>query len=138
LKALDLDSRRVVTAAHHEAYQYATGFLASTHLLLALLTVDSAATAIGLDDRILPERIRRQVELFMGPLSHPVRPVHLPYTPHARAILINAAALASQGGEPAAATPHHLWSALKGTTGSLAARCLADVDAFRDHIGGQG
>ncbi len=128
LRLLDVDARRVVTAAHHEAYRYASHFLASTHLLLGLLAVDSAAaTDTGLDDRILPESIRRRIELYMAPVRHPARPVHLPYTPHARAILINAAALASQSAGPAAATPHHLWSALKGATGSLAARCLADV-----------
>ena len=36
LSSLDADAKSVVTAAHNEAYRYASGFLASTHLLLGL------------------------------------------------------------------------------------------------------
>lgn len=125
LRTLDTDARRVVTAAHDEAYRYTTRFLASTHLLLGFL---AEATQVGLDDRGVLS-IRRQLELYTGPVCHPVRPVHLPYTPHARAILITAARLASQGG--GATTPCHLWWALKAARGSLAARCLADVQVLR-------
>ncbi|PND54132.1 hypothetical protein CRM90_29720 [Mycobacterium sp. ENV421] len=129
LRSLDVDAKHVVTVAHQEAYRYASGFLASTHLLLGLLAVDpEAVTTAGIDDdQHLRESIRRQLELFMGPVRHPARAVHLPYTPHARAILINAAALAPQCAESATTTPDHLWSALKAATGSLAARCLADL-----------
>ena len=127
LRSLNMDAKRVVTAAHHAAYRYANNFLASTHLLLGLL-----ATAIPaeLEDPNLRERIRSQLELYTGPIRHPVRPVHLPYTPHARAILINASDLASQVAKTDATTPDHLWSALKAARGSLAARCLTGVHPF--------
>lgn len=124
LRSLDIDATQLVTVAHLEAYRYASGFLASTHLLLGLLT---ATTPAELDDPNLQERIRRQVELYTDPIRHPVRPVHLAYTPHARAILINAADLASQRVGTTAATPEHLWLALKEARGSLAMRCLTGL-----------
>ncbi|WP_179475978.1 Clp protease N-terminal domain-containing protein [Mycolicibacterium vinylchloridicum] len=128
LRSLDGDGRRVVTVAHDEAYRYIGGFLSSAHLLLGLLAVNpSAVTAPVSDDFRAPETIRCQLELYLGPARFPARPIHLAYTPHARGILIRAAALASHDGPAGVTTPEHLWSALKAATGSLAARCLAAV-----------
>lgn len=128
LRSLDADSKKVVTVAHNEAYRYIGGCLSSAHLLLGLLAVNpSAVTAPAPDDSRAPETIRCQLELHLGPARSPARPIHLAYTPHARRIVIRAAALASRYGPAGVTTPEHLWSALKAATGSHAARCLAAV-----------
>ena len=128
LRSLDIDAIRVTTVAHNEAYRYTSGFLASTHLLLGLLAVAPAGIAVKQPADVgCPPELRRQLDLYLGPLRPLAKPVHLPYTPHARAIVINAATRATDADASAATTPEHLWSALKNASGSLAVRCLAGL-----------
>ena len=126
LESLDFNANCVVAIAHHEAFRYASGFIASAHLLLGLLAVDPAPVLTqrpGQDRPVLAE-LRSQLELLMGAHIQPrARVLHLPYTPHARAILINAADRA-QRIQSAITTTGHLWSALAASEGSLAARAL--------------
>lgn len=127
LRSLDADAKAVVTVAHNEAYRYPTGFLSSAHLLLGLLAVDTAPLAASeLDEPHLLDSIRRRLDLYLGPVRHPAQAVHLAYTPHARAILIDAAEHAAL--ESGMTTPKDLWLALQEASGSLAARCLTEIN----------
>jgi ATP-dependent Clp protease ATP-binding subunit ClpC len=126
-----------VTAAHHEAYRYASGLLGSAHLLLGLLAdterpVTSALTSNG----ATPEMIRQHFEQVSGARPHqPPRIMHLPYTPHAKAILISAAACADGCSAPRTSADD-VWRALTDVAGSAAARILTDLGQL-DHVQSQ-
>lgn len=130
LQSLDREAERVITIAHCQAYRYASDVLASAHLLLGLLAVNPAPVCVT-DEPVQCARtvasIRYELERIMGDewqVDGPPRILHLPYTPHARAILVNAAGL-GRNAEPAGTTPAHLWAALAAASGSVAARGLA-------------
>ncbi|WP_431232511.1 hypothetical protein ACQ856_24150 [Mycolicibacterium psychrotolerans] len=126
LESLDADAKRTVALAHGEAFRYASDVISSAHLLLGLMAVDPAPVTAEMPghEQLLSERIRIQLELYMGAWGQsPARIVHLAYTPHARAILINAAAHAQQV-QSASTTPAHLWLALRTAEGCLATRTL--------------
>jgi ATP-dependent Clp protease ATP-binding subunit ClpA len=135
LTLLSAPARAAITAAHREAYRYGSELLGSAHLLLGLITDGGTAMTVALRGHgIGPDAIRSHFEHVCGarPLPQP-RIVHLPYSVHAKAVVIAAADRAHRTSAPVA--PAHLWSALTAATGSVAARLLTDLgqlDQIRD------
>lgn len=128
LGTLDESAKAAVTAAHHEAYRYGSGFLGSVHLLLGLLAdtgepMTSSLTRNG----AAPEIIRSHFEQVYGAQSHdPPHVMHLPYNLHAKAILINAANCSCGCGTSHTGTDD-LWRALADAVGSVATRVLTEL-----------
>ncbi|WP_158023750.1 Clp protease N-terminal domain-containing protein [Mycolicibacterium chlorophenolicum] len=128
LGTLDESAKAAVTAAHHEAYRYASAALGSVHLLLGLLVdTEQPVTSVLIRTGATPDMIRRHFEQVSGARSHqPPRAAHLPYTPHAKAILINAADCTNDCGVTHTGA-NDLWRAIADAASSPAARMLAEL-----------
>lgn len=140
LATLDDPAKAVVRSAHDEAYRHGSGILSSAHLLLALLESPppAASSVFARASQWSPEpervfaAVRRQVEYRLGAYIRPApRLVHLPYTVHARAILIHAAARAQQCRSGLTGIAD-IWRAMVNAPGSLAACSLDDLGVLPD------
>lgn len=128
LATLGESARAAVRTAHDEAYSYASNFVGSAHLLLGLVADTSHRITAGLlEHGVTLPVIRERVEQVSGVRQRASpRFVHLPFSPHARSLLVTASQLAQDAG--AAATElDHLWLALTRSHGLLAGQVLADL-----------
>ncbi|WP_165608025.1 Clp protease N-terminal domain-containing protein [Mycobacterium alsense] len=113
--------------AHQEAYHYASHYLGTAHLLLALMSDGSCPITTGLQARGAGlEVIRRRFEQYIhARADQRARVVHLAYSPYARSVLIGAAGRAHSAAT--ATAPEHLWWAMSGARRSVAAQLLAGL-----------
>ncbi len=117
-------AKSVVMQAHDEAYRYASYYIGTAHILLALVSDAECPIASALQARAAGSHVvRRRFEQGVGPAARqPPRLVHLPYSLNAKSALIGAACRARIGGSPTGRG--HLWWALSRIPGSSAAEIL--------------
>ncbi len=128
LATLGESARAAVRTAHDEAYSYASNFVGSAHLLLGLVADTSHRITRALREQgaSLPV-IRERIEQVSGVRQRASpRFVHLPFSPHARLLLVSASLLAQEAGAPATESDH-LWLSLTRSQGLLAERVLSDL-----------
>ncbi|MCV7378902.1 hypothetical protein BST11_07475 [Mycobacterium alsense] len=127
LDTLGRSGRAVVMQAHQEAYRYASRYVGTAHLLLALVSDGSSPITTALWSRGAElDVIRRRFERHIrARADQPARVVHLAYSPNAKAVLINAAGRAHA--TATATAPEHLWWAMSGARRSVAGQLLAGL-----------
>jgi ATP-dependent Clp protease ATP-binding subunit ClpA len=127
LDALGNSAKAVVMRAHHEAYRYASHYIGTAHILLALVSDISSPLTAALHARAAgPEVIRSRFEQRTGAKTpHFPRVVHLAYSTNAKSVVITAARRAHD--DASATTPEHLWWAMSRAHFSAAGRILADL-----------
>lgn len=128
LATLGEPARAAVRTAHDEAYSYASNFVGSAHLLLGLIADATHRITAGLKQRgVSPAVIRERIEQVSGVRQRASpRFVHLPFSPHARSLIVTASQQAQHAGA-AATEPDHLWLALARSHGLLARQVLSDL-----------
>ncbi len=120
-------AKAVVMQAHDEAYRYATGYVGTGHILLALVSDPACPIAAALSARAAgPDVVRRRFEQGAGVNGRqPPRVTHLPYSINAKSVLIGADCRARIGGS--AVGRGHLWWALSHVPSSSAAEILGGL-----------
>lgn len=129
LAGLSPPGRLVVTRAYTEAYSYASDFVGSAHLLLGLVADSSSALTSAIHDSgtVTVETVRRQFEQTTGErMRASPRHVHLIFSPHAKAVLIDAADHAREAGS-AMTEIDHLWLAVSRADGAVARHILSGL-----------
>ncbi|BBX09247.1 hypothetical protein [Mycolicibacterium aichiense] len=127
LASLNRPAEQALSGAHSVAYRYGSDVLGSAHVLMGLLADPGHLVTATLDERDSGSLAVMQLyENSYGARTRATpRIIHLPYSIHARAIVINAAGHARQQATPARRA--HLWWATTGATGSIAARLLTEL-----------
>lgn len=127
LDAFGSSARAVVMQAHQEAYRYASHYVGTAHLLLALLSDNSSPITAALQAHAAgPDMIRRHFEQRTGVRAdQSARVVHLAYSTNAKSVLISAADHAHTAAS--ATAPEHLWWAMSSAPSSVAGQMLTDL-----------
>ncbi|MCV7347565.1 Clp protease N-terminal domain-containing protein [Mycolicibacterium rhodesiae] len=137
LASLNKPAKQALSAAHSAAYRYGSDFLGSAHLLVGLLADPAHPVTAALDERDSGSLVVTQLyeSRYGAQTRTPPRIIHLPYSIHARAIVINAACHARA--QATSVRRVHLWWATTRATGSIAARLLAELgqlEFLRDQL----
>ena len=127
LASLNKCAEQALSAAHSAAYRYGSDAIGSAHLLMGLLADPRHSVTAALEERGSGSAAVMQLyETKYGAQARTApRIIHLPYSIHARAIVINAAGHARQHATPVRRA--HLWWATTCVAGSIAAQLLAEL-----------
>ncbi|BBY64471.1 Clp protease N-terminal domain-containing protein [Mycolicibacterium helvum] len=118
----------MLSRAHHAAYGYASDVVGSAHVLMGLVADPANAVSSALHERaVTVETIQQQFEQITGARwRESPRYVHLTFSSHAKAVLVDAADLARDARSPVTGLDH-LWLAVSRAEGAIARRILAEL-----------